>query len=399
MQRIRCEHNTEDPTGPCMTCKKVANTRAGRLPCLRYKITDVKLNKSGNVPGYEWTQRWTDNVPSVASEGWASLEVKSISLAEGYSVNVIQLAVRRFVPQAGDKINRTYRDKTGKQCSHSCTPYALVDLKSSAGAYQRYIERSIGQVLHNVTKEYGLVHKTYLRMHACAIDKSTPLEIRSLLLKTFMLWMYVRLTTKSVFIKGSETLGIKQLPKDSPDPDKVPVPPVLGRQLDILLMDRLAELRKEVLDGLEKLVSKKKHSTWFYIYLISFVLLHNTALITAHDSRYAKKHGIKDKNGMQVRFAREASVREYHVGANVLLAHFHYCNKGVYPFSDQCKDQDLRTLAGLNEDEILFVKATRQVAKQSKHDWEKVRARGDYENDWYFVSQLFEENWQPQSTI
>jgi hypothetical protein len=292
-----------------MTCKKVANTRAGRLPCLRYKITDVRLNKTGNVPGYEWTQRWTDNAPNVANEGWASIEVKAICLAEGYSHNVIELKVRQFVPQAGDKVNRTYRDKTGRQCSHLCTPYALVDLKGSAGAYQKYIEKSIGQVLHNVTKEHGLVHKTYLRMHACAVGKSTPLEIRQLLLKTFMLWMYVRLTTKSVFIKGSETLGIQQLPEDSPDPGKVPVPPVLGRQLDIMLMDRLAELRKEVLDGLERLVSKKKHSTWFYIYLISFVLLHNTALITAHDSSYARKHGIKDKEGKQVRQIQHSRMR------------------------------------------------------------------------------------------
>lgn len=49
-------------------------------------------------------------------------------------------------------------------------------------------------------------------------------------------------------------------------------------------------------------------------------------------------------------------------GANILLAHFHYCNKGIYPFSEGCKDQELRTLAGLDEEKIHFVHHTRAYA-------------------------------------
>lgn len=46
-------------------------------------------------------------------------------------------------------------------------------------------------------------------------------------------------------------------------------------------------------------------------------------------------------------------------GANILLAHFHYCNKGIYPFSKECKDQELRNLAELDDDKIQFVQKTR----------------------------------------
>lgn len=95
---------------------------------------------------------------------------------------------------------------------------------------------------------------------------------------------------------------------------------------------------------------------------------------------------------LQRRFAREAKVQEYHLGeslspsvwcrlhaqsdklrlsdgrgdtgANIILAHFHYCNKGVAPFSDECEDQDLRTLAHLDEDKIQFVRATRAYIKR-----------------------------------
>jgi hypothetical protein len=41
------------------------------------------------------------------------------------------------------------------------------------------------------------------------------------------------------------------------------------------------------------MMSKNKQSTWLVTYLVIFILLHNTALITAHDAGYAKKHGMK----------------------------------------------------------------------------------------------------------
>ncbi len=51
-------------------------------------------------------------------------------------------------------------------------------------------------------------------------------------------------------------------------------------------------------------------------------------------------------------------------GANTLLAYFHYCNKGVYPFSTDCRDQDLQSLAELDADAISFVKYTRRAATE-----------------------------------
>lgn len=31
--------------------------------------------------------------------------------------------------------------------------------------------------------------------------------------------------------------------------------------------------------------------------------------------------------------------------------------------------------------------------------WAKLRAVNDYENDFYYISQLYEENWMPQPTV
>ncbi|KAK5990690.1 Satratoxin biosynthesis SC3 cluster transcription factor SAT20-like protein [Cladobotryum mycophilum] len=395
MQRIRCEHNPDDPAGGCMTCKKVANTRAGRFPCLRYKITDVRLYKPGQVPGYEWTRRWNNNI-SDPIQKWASAEIKVIYISEGFTNRNFQLRVRKFVSQEGDKLNRTW-DYNGTTKSVAIPPYALMDLEDAKVAYNKHIGDSMIEILRTVLNHSeGILYKTYLQAWRMMRDPTTPSEAVELLTSTLRLWASIRMSTTSVFIVGEETLGMPNdiLDETSPSPGKIPVPPVLGAQMDLILIHHIqTRLRRELLDKLQKMVLKNKQSCWLVTYIVTFILLHNASLITAHDASYARKHGMKR------RFAREDKVQEYHLGANILLAHFHYCNKGVHPFSDDCKDQDLRTLADLDEDKIQFVRATRAFAKQHKQDWEELRVNGACESDYYFVSQLFEEGWQPRPTV
>jgi hypothetical protein len=49
-------------------------------------------------------------------------------------------------------------------------------------------------------------------------------------------------------------------------------------------------------------------------------------------------------------------IQELHQGANILLAHFHYCNKGSHPFS--LKRNFPASMAELNEDQVQFVVRT-----------------------------------------
>ena len=51
------------------------------------------------------------------------------------------------------------------------------------------------------------------------------------------------------------------------------------------------------------------------------------------------------------------------------LAYFHYNNKGIFPFSDECKDQELKNLAELDGPAMDFVRDTRKHAiAHSKFD-------------------------------
>jgi hypothetical protein len=110
------------------------------------------------------------------------------------------------------------------------------------------------------------------------------------------LWVTIRMTTRSVRITGTETLGMSSelMDKSSGMHGKIPIPPVLGAQMQLILNHKLqAPLRSKILTRLQKLTLEQKPDNWFCIYLCTFILLHNCSLLTIHDIGYARKHGLK----------------------------------------------------------------------------------------------------------
>jgi hypothetical protein len=142
----------------------------------------------------------------------------------------------------------------------------------------------------------GLVYRTYKQAWAlCKNPQSISQESLALLRVTFELWMSIRCSTASAFIVGDETLGMTSeiLDESSPNHGMIPIPPVLGAQLDVILIHHIqTKLRRILLDRLQKLILKNKTANWLVVYLVTFMLLHNAALITAHDAKYARKHGM-----------------------------------------------------------------------------------------------------------
>ncbi|KAK3309555.1 uncharacterized protein B0T15DRAFT_387850, partial [Chaetomium strumarium] len=396
MQRIRCNLDPDNERGPCLSCKKIASTtRVYRLNCLRLKITDVRLFKPGQVKGQEWTNRWKDSVMDDIGN-WESAQVRTIYVTEGYTGQSVRLQVRQFRPLPGDSLERKWVSKDGAKRAVKIPAFAIVNLDEAKAAFDQYIKHGLLNCCdYLLGPRDKLLWRTYTLAIKLAHDTSTPLSERSLLVSTLDLWMSVRLTTKSFEIVGDDTLDMpRDIIKDEDNPlhGKIPIPPVMGAQIDSVIIHQIQpRLRRKALEELQKMTQEKKQKTWLTTYLVTFILLHNIALITKHDADYAKKHGLKR------RFAREAHVKEYNIGANTLLAYFHYCNKAIYPFSTECKDQDLQTLAELNDEAISFVRYTRRVVAQNKREWQDLWLLDAYENEFYYVSQLFEPNWQPRT--
>lgn len=106
-------------------------------------------------------------------------------------------------------------------------------------------------------------------------------------------------------------------------------------------------------------------------------------------------------------------VQEYHNGANILLAYFHYCSKGFLPFSMNVKMAELSTLGGLNQKQVGLVESTKKYVKTHSGSnilikytkfsyvitevrFEDLRWQKLVEHDHYFVAQLYEEGWRPR---
>ncbi|KAL2270893.1 hypothetical protein VTJ83DRAFT_264 [Remersonia thermophila] len=396
MQRIRCNLDPENEKGPCLSCKKIASSaKMYRLNCLRLKITDVKLFKPGQVKGQEWTNRWRDSVMDDIGN-WESSQIRTIRVTEGYTGQSVELQVRRFRPQDGDKLKRSWVSKDGRRHEVDIPAFAIVNLDEAKAKFDHYIKDGLINCCQNfLGPQRGLLWQTYNAAIKLAKNPSTAPSEKSLLVATLDLWMSVRLTTKSFEIVGPDTLDMPQNiieDKDNPLHGKIPLPPVMGAQIDSVIIHQIQpRLRRKALEQLQKMTQEKKQKTWLTTYLVTFILLHNIALITKHDADYARKHGMK------TRWAREANVKEYNWGANTLLAYFHYCNKAVYPFSEDCKDQDLQTLAELDDEGVAFVHTTRKLVAAHQKEWQEVWTSEDYENEYYYVSQLYERNWQPRT--
>jgi len=300
---LQCNGDPEDERGVCLGCKN-KSSKVWRLPCLRLKINDVILSKPGQVEGYEWTLRWRENMVLDDIGNWASTDIKIIRVTEGYTGHSVELRVRQFIPQEGDKIERSWVSSRGIKKSVRIPPYAIIDLEAAKAQCDSYIKRGLVDVFKQLLgPKEKLLWQTYSLARKRSIDQSVAPRERELLASTLDLWMAIRLTTKSFEIVGEETLGMTpdiMADESSPAPGKIPLPPVMGAQIDSILIHQIqARLRHITLDILQKLTTENKPRTWLTTYLVTFILLHNIALVIKHDAGYAKKHGMKVRSSCQ----------------------------------------------------------------------------------------------------
>ena len=227
---------------------------------------------------------------------WAASDTKVIRVTEGYTGQFIELRVRKFHPQKGDSLERSWFSKDGKK-SVRIPPWAIVDMDAAKGAFDDYIKRGLAECCKRLLgPREKLLWRTYAVGMKLMRDTSTDDKEKELLHNTLDLWMSVRLTTKSFEIVGDETLGMPHNlidDRDAPLHGKIPLPPVMGAQIDSVLIHQIQPgLRRKTLEDLQKMTQEKKQKTWLVTYIVTFILLHNIALITRHDAEYARKHGL-----------------------------------------------------------------------------------------------------------
>ncbi len=112
----------------------------------------------------------------------------------------------------------------------------------------------------------------------------------------FRFWFAVRRAATTEHLVGDETLNMTPEESDKSFPlfGKIPLPPVMIQQLDMILtLGILVPLQKQVLEDLQKIMMNNKPKSWLTIYVTVFICLHGCALTTAENYRNARKHGLK----------------------------------------------------------------------------------------------------------
>ncbi|KAF5648101.1 hypothetical protein F52700_1316 [Fusarium sp. NRRL 52700] len=364
MQRIRCVRNPDDPFGDCQTCAKVKGPTLSQLPCLRYKISDSQLLDKGKHPRFSWTRRWT-SMKICEMEDWDSPIIKTITLTQDVGNASYSLQVRKFIPQPGDSLERTWNTADGVK-AHPCAPYALANMRETSKVFVNFVDTHIKTFIdHYISKEDPLLFTTY-EMAFKHSRLSAIKDERVLLHSVLRLWVGSRMESKQERVSSEEVLGMT--PQDW-DPTagnygKYLVPPVLQAQIEILTTSMiLLPMQKEVLKILQSLIEKNMARSWFTIYLTMFILLHSCSMLTRAEGVRAAREG---KMGSQARYWNHEIVEKFHSGARTMLAYFHYCNKGGHPFSMDWTRPANVAFAKLGPQQVEFIKDTIKLIQDKR---------------------------------
>ncbi|RDW57318.1 hypothetical protein BP5796_12768 [Coleophoma crateriformis] len=365
-----------------------------RLPCLRYRVTtSISLYREQEAPNAIWTRRWRDFKIRNITE-WASADTRKIKITQGMGTSSYELEVREFIPIEGDLMEKFW-SAGGVRKAYRVTPYAIVNLEKAARSRLQFVNDHVGTyIAYGVSNSDLLVRMTYERAMQHAKEAKSE-EEKILLRNTLYLWVAARMSSTTEWLCGDDKLDMMPVNDiTSPYFDHTPIPPVMSAQFQIIAFSRiLRPLKKSVLKHLSNMGSAADtRKNWFTLYLTYFLLLHNCSLVTRRNEEYARQLDLPTQ------FANPQSISDYHQGALVLLADFHYSNKGQLPFSmaeNSKKLEELADIAELNLDQVLFIKNTATLVQQQRGQMMQAREGRVFTDDYYFISQLYDKDWVP----
>ncbi|KAI1437405.1 hypothetical protein GGR50DRAFT_70554 [Xylaria sp. CBS 124048] len=400
MQKIRCIPDPSNPeTECCLCCRKVLLLETKkvihRIPCLRWNLNEVVLFRVG---GLGFTKRWTGVcVENIDACDWVNERVVTIGVCiTKLLCDPIPLKVRRFRPNSTDVQYRHWKDQsTATPLVITMPAYALADVNATAEEYRRYVWQNAEEAIRRFVKDTSVddcVRQTFsiaLRHSARAAHKEfgrAKGNPAKLFHNYFRLWFASRFTLGSAYVAdGHEKL--EETPSTHQYRGKHFVSRMITAQFDSIGYKHvLVKLKREVLDELWLLMQKRTDTTFFTVYLIVFMMLHEIAVTCQDRRRRAKEQGLSTYYDLE-----DATAKIKH-GADIILGHWHYYKGDLDPLS-MSESSITRSFGADSADEIRLLMATCRRYEQMRNE-----ARNDAnweENPLYLLSRMFEYNWRP----
>ncbi|KAH6839427.1 hypothetical protein B0I37DRAFT_316278 [Chaetomium sp. MPI-CAGE-AT-0009] len=139
----------------CVRCRMQKIRKVHYLPCLRYRLTECTLYRTGKAPGLEFTFRWPVMKLKDISE-WESPTLRTVLIKSDICQAPLKLVVRKFVPiPHKDLIHRSWVDhRSGVKKFKETTPYAVVNMKNA---------------VHDMRENWMTIYLiTFMSLHSCA---------------------------------------------------------------------------------------------------------------------------------------------------------------------------------------------------------------------------------------
>ncbi|KAF5018826.1 hypothetical protein F66182_9189 [Fusarium sp. NRRL 66182] len=403
-----------------------------RMPCQRLKIADVVLYRSG---GLNLTRRWKGLEMRDVPDRLDSLPI-TIEVSQNLCSKPLVMRVVRFRPRDGDITARYWTDSlTFKK--KELAIYCLDNIYDTAEEVRQYtIDNALPAFLHTIKSEpesemvirtYLTAMDRYMTLHQLqrtgsklSRDDEKEVEILGTLL---ILWCAIQHTVGSLYIDGTETLGMLPETEDESYPlyGKVSVPRMVVAQFDNLNYHGVLERYKEkLLKDVDWLFSQDKSRWWFTIYLVVFILLREASRMTADRYRHARAN-----YGPKLRYSIPDFVESLHESCNNILAHWHYYNCNTWPGSPSANDRRAAHFVHLAPEHTHLVRMTRkeQEVKNRLSGWRQYKKNNgnvdmiaprqqdselprytggqdkfDWDHPLYWVAQMFEKDWYSHPT-
>jgi len=139
----QCIPDPNNPRGPCQPCQE-KTARISKLPCLRYKLTDSTLFRTGldYMPFYKVHPMVGDKYGDFHLENriWTRTTPRVLYLGQNWGT-FLSLELHEFIPPADEVAT----DLKGR--SMYAVPWAIVDPNAAVEAFNEYINENVSNYM------------------------------------------------------------------------------------------------------------------------------------------------------------------------------------------------------------------------------------------------------------
>lgn len=242
---------------------------------MRHRLSDLMFIKTVPAGKNDWMRQWSDMFTK-AIKARNTTKIRLIRISEGLSTKFFEILIGDILSGRGLDNTVSAADYV-KHCWTFPSAFTLVDPGLTEAAIARYVPRIIGHILLRFAgPSGGMLRMTYRLACDLLEDPSTPKESAQLLGVVLRTWTSIRLLTLPAFVADDKEPESRQMK------DLIPAPPAVSAQLRLILIHYVQKtLREELMGRLQNMMKGNRKENWLVVYLTAFVLLHNTALLTA----------------------------------------------------------------------------------------------------------------------